>query len=137
MFFKIVVLKSFAIFTGKRLCWSLFLIKLHPRRAATLLERDSTQVFSSEYCKIFKSSFFRERLPWLLLRFRAKFCEKLKYDFKYKNFKTWISSVEVNLLEWQSFYDQFNISIHQNKILNDIDRFNYLRRFLAGQVLEK
>ena len=28
MFFKTVVLKEFAIFTGKRLCWSLFFIKL-------------------------------------------------------------------------------------------------------------
>ena len=40
-----------------------------------------------------------------------------------------------NLPEWQSCYDQFNISIHQNKTLNDIDRFNYLRRYLAGQAL--
>ena len=28
MFFKIGVLKNFAIFTGKHLCWNLFLIKL-------------------------------------------------------------------------------------------------------------
>ena len=28
MFFKIGVLKNFAILTGKRLCWSLFLIKV-------------------------------------------------------------------------------------------------------------
>ena len=29
-----------------------------------------------------------------------------------------------NPLEWESFYDQFNISIHQNKTLTDIARFN-------------
>ena len=29
MFFIIVVLKNCAIFTGKHLCWSLLLIKLH------------------------------------------------------------------------------------------------------------
>ena len=28
MFFKTGVLKNFAIFTGKQLCWSLFLMKL-------------------------------------------------------------------------------------------------------------
>ena len=28
MFFKIGILKDFAVFTGKHLCWSLFLIKL-------------------------------------------------------------------------------------------------------------
>ena len=37
---KIVVLKNFAIFTRKRLCWSLFLIKLLTWRTATLLKRD-------------------------------------------------------------------------------------------------
>ena len=30
MFFKTVSIKSFAIFTGKNLCWGLFLIKLQP-----------------------------------------------------------------------------------------------------------
>ena len=46
MFWKRRVLKYFAIFTGKHLCWSLFLIKLHPWMASTLLKRDSnTGVF--------------------------------------------------------------------------------------------
>ena len=40
-FYKKVVLKNFAIFTEKRLCWSLFLIKLQAWRSATLLKRDS------------------------------------------------------------------------------------------------
>ena len=39
------VIKNFAIFTGKHLCWSLLLIKT------------PTQVFSYEYCKIFKNYF--------------------------------------------------------------------------------
>ena len=37
MFFKIVVLENSAIFTGKHLCWSLFVIKLQAWRPATLL----------------------------------------------------------------------------------------------------
>ena len=48
VYFKKDVLKNFAIFTGKRLCWSVFLIKLQVRKFATLLKRDSTQVFSWE-----------------------------------------------------------------------------------------
>ena len=32
MFFKIGVLKNFAMFTGKHLCWSLFLIKMQAFR---------------------------------------------------------------------------------------------------------
>ena len=43
---KEAVLKDFAIFTGKHLCWSLFLIKLLAFRGATLLKGDSnTGVF--------------------------------------------------------------------------------------------
>ena len=41
MFFKIGVLKNFAIFRRKHLCWSLFLIKMQTWRLATLLRRDS------------------------------------------------------------------------------------------------
>ena len=43
-----------ANFTGKHLCWSLFLIKLHTLRSATLLKRDSK--------KIFKNAYFEEHL---------------------------------------------------------------------------
>ena len=38
LFLKISVLKKFAIFTGKRLSWSLFLIKLLGFRPATLFK---------------------------------------------------------------------------------------------------
>ena len=41
MLFKIDVLKNFALFTGKNLCWSLSLTKLLDRRHATLLKRGS------------------------------------------------------------------------------------------------
>ena len=38
MLFKIGVFRNFAKFTGKRLCWSLFLIKLHVRRGLLLVK---------------------------------------------------------------------------------------------------
>ena len=50
MFFKIGVLKIFSIFTGKHLCWSLFLIKLQALRS-------------------YNTFFFIEHLWWLLLNF--------------------------------------------------------------------
>ena len=59
MFSKIDILKNSAIFTGKHLCWSILLMKL---QAWWLY----SQVFSSEYCGIFKNTFFMERLWWLL-----------------------------------------------------------------------
>ena len=40
-FFKKSVRRNFANFTGKRLCWSLFLIESQALRPAALLKRDS------------------------------------------------------------------------------------------------
>ena len=63
MFFKIDVLKYFAIFPGKHLCWSLFLIKLQAVSSANVLKRGyNTGVYSCEYCKIFKNTSFEEHL---------------------------------------------------------------------------
>ena len=59
---KSAVLKSFAIFTGKHLCCSLFLIKLHAFRHAIYEKETVTQVFSYEYCEIFKNTYFEKHL---------------------------------------------------------------------------
>ena len=53
--FKKSILKNFANFTGKRLCWSLFLIKLQVWRPATLRKETPTQIFSCEIWEIFKN----------------------------------------------------------------------------------
>ena len=53
MFFKIGVVKNFAIFSGKQLSKSLFLIKLE-----LYFKETPAQDFSCEYCKIFKNSNF-------------------------------------------------------------------------------
>ena len=51
MFFKIGVLRKFAVLTGKHLCWS---------DLQLYLKETSTQVFSCDYCKIFTdNSFYR------------------------------------------------------------------------------
>ena len=38
-------------------------------------------------------------------------------------------------LKWQGFWDQFDISIHQSKPISNIDRFNYLKKYLSGPAL--
>ena len=68
IFFMTGLLKNFAIFTGKHLYWSLFLIKLEDWRLVFLLKETPTQVFFYEYCKIFKDSFFMEHLFIILSR---------------------------------------------------------------------
>ena len=65
MFFKIGVLKKFAIFTGKHL--SLFLTMLQTKRSACLLKRDSYAGVFLWIFRIFKNAFFIEHLRWLLL----------------------------------------------------------------------
>ena len=58
VFCKKAILKNFAIFTGKHLCYRLFLKQFQPRRPATILKETPTQVFFCEYCKIFKKTYF-------------------------------------------------------------------------------
>ena len=58
MFFKIVVLKNFAIFIGKHLC----LESLYNKVAA--LKVFSLKVFSCEYWENFKNNFFIDHLRW-------------------------------------------------------------------------
>ena len=50
MFYKKAVLKNVAIFIGKQLRWSLYLIKLEAK------------LFSCEYCKMFKNTYHEEHL---------------------------------------------------------------------------
>ena len=64
---KIGFLKSFAIFTGKHLCWSVFLNKVVGLRPATLLEKKLQHRFFCENCTVFKNTVFREHLRWRLM----------------------------------------------------------------------
>ena len=63
MFFEISSLNYFAIFTGKHLCWGLFLIKLQAFRRATLLKRDTNSGVSCGYYEIFKNSLLYRKPP--------------------------------------------------------------------------
>ena len=59
MFFKILVLKNFANFTGKHLCWSLFF--------NFIKKRLQHKCFPVKFPNFFRVAFFTEHLPWLLL----------------------------------------------------------------------
>ena len=61
LFLKIDVLKSFANFTWKILCWSIFLIKLL-KRSANVLKRDSSTSLLMWNLRIFKNSFYKTPL---------------------------------------------------------------------------
>ena len=36
-----------------------------------------------------------------------------------------------NILEWQSFWDQFSSAIHDKENISNIDKFTYLKLFLC------
>ena len=38
-------------------------------------------------------------------------------------------------LEWQGFWDRFSLSIDSHDSVSDVDKFNYLLRFLSGKAL--
>ena len=56
---KSSLIKNFAIFTGKYLCWSPFLIK---NFKTTLLRKTPTEMFSFEHTQILKITYFEEHL---------------------------------------------------------------------------
>ena len=65
----IVVLKNFANFTRKHLCWSLFLMKLQGKETPI-------QVFFYEIYEIFKNIFVTGHLRWLLCAIDRLLAEK-------------------------------------------------------------
>ena len=67
MFFKIGILKNFAIITGKHLCWSVFSIELQTWRSAALLNRDSNTGVSMWILQNFSGQLSIKYLRWLLL----------------------------------------------------------------------
>ena len=72
MSFKIEVFKNFSIFTGKHLCWILFVIMLAAYNPANLLKRDSdASIFLLILLNFQEHLFFIEHLQWL--HFKAMF----------------------------------------------------------------
>ena len=59
------ILKNFTKFTGKHLCWSLFLIKFHPWKF--IKKRLQHRCFPVKFAKILSAIFFYKNLWWLLL----------------------------------------------------------------------
>ena len=67
MFFKIMILKNFANFTGKHECWSFFITKLQALKPATLLKTES-RYFSMIFATSKEHLSFTEHLRWVLLK---------------------------------------------------------------------
>ena len=85
MFFKIGAQNSFANFTGKHLCWSLFLKYLQAEGLQLHYKKTPTQVFFLKVCENFKNTFVY-RTPLVtasvpLLYFFKKVIKQLFHNF--------------------------------------------------------
>ena len=64
VFCRKCVLKNFAKFTGKHLWQSFFFNKVAGLRPSNFIKKETLpQVFSCEFCKIFKSTYFNRTPP--------------------------------------------------------------------------
>ena len=91
--------RCFAIFTGKHLCWSLYLIKLQAIRTATLLKRDSSKVFSCEIFKTFENTFFTEHVRWDM------FCKTVSVSFAL--FFWYVFKTRSRTVSWKQMINYF------------------------------
>ena len=87
---------NLAKFTGKHVCWSLSFNNVVA--CNFILKESPTQVFSCEFCKIFKYTFFNEHIRWLLLSCTFLFKE-LPHTFYYKKTRAIISTRDIQVVE--------------------------------------
>ena len=113
MFFKIRVHKNFANFIVKHQCWSI------SWTAATLLNRDSNKMFSSEICKIFKNSLFLQNVSgdsfWTN---RGNLCGSLCDELMLWLFRTslFLSNIMLNV----STKSHFNFQLYYGVLISHI-----------------
>ena len=63
--------------------------------------------------------------------------EKIKIEERTKKLNVKLPKIELkrfngDILKWTEFWDAFESTIHDNKSLHDVDKFNYLRSQLQG-----
>ena len=75
------VLKKFANFIGKHLCWSQFLTKYKALRPAPLLRR-SSNTFPTQFTNFLKTPFSKEQLRLRILLTIPLDCNRIPYLFQ-------------------------------------------------------
>ena len=73
VFYKKAVIKNFAIFTGKQLCWGLFLLKLHLKACNFIKKRLQPRCLPVNIEKFLKTAIFKNINVQLPLIFDKNF----------------------------------------------------------------
>ena len=95
--FKKVVFKNFAIFTGKRLCWSLLLINLQAWRPETLFKNDSNTGVNLWILRNFWDTYFEDYLRRLLLKVKLNL-SKVSKSFRVSKSAAFSITAQTKLL---------------------------------------
>ena len=130
MFFKMVVLKNFAIFTGKQLCWSLFLIKLLV--SLFLITLLKARMLSCEYCEMLEmlnNSFFTEHNWWSLLRLLSEELQDRMQKFSKYMYYIYIYTQTHNNLIWLFICKCHKISSHWRRGIWNLVMFRFFQIF--------
>ena len=128
---KKVFLEISQKFTGKRLWQNFFFKKFAGLRHATLLKKKTlAQVFSCEFCKTSKNTFFIERLCWMLLLKSLWIYQKVSDNLKSgcgssrpcRFYQKVISKSFVTLtgkpLPWNPNFSKLEVYVNQNHAWN-------------------
>ena len=119
-----MLLKKFAIFTGKHLCWSLFSVKLQASDLQPCRKETRTQVLSCEICEFFKNTYFEEH--------RRTFASDLRISTHLRSFLwychvAWLNPFKVKTPMWctcstiktpERLHDTQGKTILLNSVLN-------------------
>ena len=99
------VIKNFANFTGKHLCWSPFLIKL--QACNFIKKRLQYNCFPVKFRKFLRTLVFTEHLRWLFLNIAFAWTPDANWMYI-------ICSVDVLGLFWASLYIQFTSCVQDD-----------------------
>ena len=104
MFFRIGVLKKFAMFTEKHLCWSLFLIKLQDFRC-----------FPVNIAKLLRAAFFIEHLQYIFKKTLLNICYNNRCHSLYHSFSLVLLVVVICcalvFIRYHSLYDSLSLVV--------------------------
>ena len=142
MFFKTGVLKSFANFIGKHLCWSR---KFHRKtpvlesllKACNFIKKKLAQMFFCGNCKILKTAFFKEQYRWLLLKSSESILIPKKHFLLLYACVSTTQIYEANRKKYKmkSHFTYFlYIRLHSEFALQEKDKFLGEKRFLFNFV---
>ena len=132
MFYKKAVFKNFAIFTGKRLYWSLFLIKLQAVACIFIKTRPLHRCFSVSIAKFLRTPILKNIYEQLLLTtsmviwllsFLFQRTQLLCLEILYDDFHSFIRSIKIQYAKKSTVKLNHLQMLYRTAVLKKIEKF--------------